>query len=388
MKKCERCGKPLTEFEMSFHREAGSPPAISSQCWSCSGAEKQFASGHTDKPHHRLEIFLCLLALAAIVALLSPLFPYWNETEIPASLNTYIYVAVAAYFVIGTLVTVIIRRRGGKKPKIQEWDPPLERYRHVYGPDTDIYTTTVNRKGDFVTTKETRMGGTTEDRWGAHASSGSSLVDGASDFYGKAISAGLNPILYLLGGGTFVVWALPYILIMLARDAKAKKHNRAVPKALQRAYRQCREKYGVAPLSYDDKAGFLVSRQNHNQTKKPTKNDGFLSHYQQADQQTEAKQTAPFFYTRKGGVSYMIVDYKREQNKNYGITFVLVADGSGELQKRIVVGNGFLPTDRNNWEHEWNEAGISLYAMKQLDWYERKMEKILKSMKKNSEIVG
>ena len=84
----------------------------------------------------------------------------------------------------------------------------------------------------------------------------------------------------------------------------------------------------------------------------------------------------------------MIVDYKREQGKSFGVTFLLVQEDGNRLRKRIVVGNGFLPTDPDNWEHEWNEAGVSTYAKQHLDWYERKMREIIKSGKKNSEIVG
>lgn len=383
IKKCEHCGKPLTEFETSFHQEAGSPSSISGKCWTCSGAEMQFMNGYTDKPHHRVEIFVCLLAVVLIAALLVPVLPYLAADELPAGLAFYPNVAVAVYFAIGVLVTLIIRRRGGKKPKIQEWDPPTTRYQHTYGPDTDIYTTTINRDGDFVTTKETRLGGSVDDRWGAHASSGSSFFDGVSKFYSKMFRLFLVPCLYLLAGGTFVFWVVPYILVMLVRDSIAQSHNRAVPGVLRRAYRHCRKVYGTPPISYDDKAGFLVSREKH-LTKKSEQKDSFLSHYQQA----AVDDSAPFFYTRKNGVSYMIVDYKREKNKNFGITFLLVEDGSGGLKKRIIVGDGFLPTDPSNWEHEWKEAGISLYAMQHLDWYEQKMEKILKSMKKNSEIVG
>ena len=95
MNKCERCGKPLTEFEVAFHREAESPPAVSGKCWVCSGAEMQFADGYVDKPHHRLEIFTCILAVALIVALFIPLLPYWNEPELPSHLSTYPYVPFA-----------------------------------------------------------------------------------------------------------------------------------------------------------------------------------------------------------------------------------------------------------------------------------------------------
>lgn len=383
IKKCDCCGKPLTEFETSFHQEANSPSAISEKCWSCSGAELQFMDGYTDKPHHRAEIFVCILAVALIAALLIPVFPYLNETTLPTELILYPYLLVVAYFIIGTLVAFFIRRRGGKKPKIQEWDPPITRYQNNYGPNTDIYTTRINRDGDFVTTKETRLGGSIDDKWGAHASSGSSALDGISNAYGKLFSFFISLCINLLIGVSFIFWVIPYILVMLVRDNIAQKHNKAVPKVLQRVYRRCRKAYGDAPISYDDKAGFLVSRENHRNKKAEEKNS-FLSHYQQSS----SDDSAPFFYTRKNDVSYMIIDYKRDQNKNFGVTFLLVAEDSDNLQKRIVVGNGFLPTAPNNWEHEWNEAGISLYAKQHLDWYEEKMKKILKSMKKNSEIVG
>lgn len=383
IKKCDRCGKPLIEFETSFHQEANSPASVSGKCWACSGGEMQFMDGYADKPHHRVEIFACILAVAFIFALLIPIFPYLNETNLPRGLEFYPYILVVVYFIIGTLTVFIIRRRGGKKPKIQEWDPPMTRYQNTYGPNTDIYTTKINRDGDFVTTKETRLGGSIEDRWGAHASSGSSVVDGVSNAYGKLLSAFLIPCFYLLAGGTFLFWVIPYILIMTVRDTNAKNSNKAVPKALQRAYRHCRAQFGDCPISYNDKAGFLVSRENH-RTKKAEQTNSFLAHYQQ----DSVDDSAPFFYTRKNGVSYMIVEYKREQNKNFGTTFLLVDDGNGTLQKRIVVGNGFVPTEPQNWEREWNEAGISTNAMKHLDWYEQKMKSIVKSLKKNSEIVG
>lgn len=375
IKKCERCGKPLTEFEIAFHQEAKSPATVSNKCWVCSGAELEFMDGYTDKPHHKVEIFACLSAIALIAVLFISLFSILGEMAVP--------VGVIAYFAIGTAVAMIIRRRGGKKPKIQEWDPPMTRYQNHYGPNTDIYTTKINRDGDFVTTKETRLGGSIEDKWGAHASSGSSIFDGISNFYGKMFGFFIPLCLYLLVGGTFIFWSIPYILIMLVRDSIANKRNQKIPEMLQHAYRHCRKVYGTAPISYNDKAGFLVSREKHH-TKKTEQKSGFLSNYQQAT----ADDSAPFFYTCQKGTSYMIVDYKREQNKNFGTTFLLVSDGRKELQKRIVVGDGYIPTDPQNWEHEWNEAGISLYAKKHLDWYEQKMRSILKSAKKNQEIVG
>ena len=383
MKRCERCSKPLAEFEVSFHKEANSPPAISGKCWICSGAEMQFMDGYTDKPHHRVEIFVCLLAIAVIVALCIPLFPYLNETKLPILLSIYFCIVAVAYFAIGALVTHFIYRRRGKKPKVQEWDPPMTRYQNNYGPNTDIYTTTVNRNGDFVTTKETRLGGSIDDRWSAHASSGSSALDGISNAYGNLIGYCFLACLYLLAGGFFAFWVLPYILIMTVRDKIAQDHNKDVPKELQRAYRHCRETYGTAPISYNDKVGYLVSREKH-QTKKAEKKNSFLSHYQQPT----VDDSAPFFYTRKDGVAYMIVEYKMVPNKNYGTAFLLVHDGGDSLQKRIVVGNGFLPTDARNWRAEWNEVGVSCDTMQRLDWYEQKMRSILKSLKKNSEIVG
>ena len=383
MKKCERCGKPLTEFEIAFHREASSPPAISGMCWSCSGGEQQFSKGYVDKPHHRVEILVCLLAIALIVGIFMPLLPYWNSYELPADLNNYLYVSVVCYSVVGIFVMLVIRRKKGNKPTLQEWDPPTTRYRNVYGPNTDIYTTKINRDGDFVTTKETRLGGRTDDLWGAHASTGSSAVDKMLDFYKKLLVVTLTPCLYLLGGVSFIFWVVPYILVVAVRDIYARGKCKNVPVGLQRAYRRCRKLYGDAPVTYDDKVGFLVSRENH-KAKKNGNSDSFLSHFQQA----EADESAPFFFTSKKGVSYMIVDYTRDPNKNYGTTFLLVYNGKGEIQKRIAVGNGFLPVDSGEWEHEWNVAGVSLHAKNHLDWYEQKMKKILKSPKRNREIVG
>ena len=383
IRKCNCCEKPLTEFEVSFHEKAGSPSEISGKCWVCSGAEMQFMNGYTDKPHHRLEIFVCLITVAIIFALCIPLLPYLNSYEIPAALEIYSYAIVLLYFALGTLATYIIRRNGGKKPEIREWDPPMTRYQHNYGPNTDIYTTKINRDGDFVTTKETRLGGSIDDKWSAHASTGSSMLDRASSFYSKIIFMFLVPCLYLLAGGAFIFWVIPYILIMLVRDHNAKGHNKAVPKTLQQAYRHCRETYGKAPISYNDKVGFLVSKENH-QAKRAEESNSFLSHYTSPQE----NDSAPFFYTRKNGVSYMIVDYKRPQNKNFGVTFLLVADNRDNLQKRIVVGDGFVPTDPEKWENDWSEMGISKFAMQHLDWYEEKMRKIMRGSKRNSEIVG
>lgn len=383
IKRCNRCGKPLTEFEVSFHEKAGSPSEISSQCWVCSGAELQFMDGYTDKPHHRLEIFVCLATIAILLALFSPLIPYLNEYELPVALQAYTYVLVILYFALGTLATYIIRRNGGKKPVIGEWDPPMTRYQNHYGPNTDIYTTKINRDGDFVTTKETRLGGSIEDKWSAHASSGSSVLDRASNFYSKLIFAFLMPCLYLFAGGTFLFWVIPYLLIVLVRDRHAKARNKVVPKSLQRAYRYCRRAYGKAPISYDDKVGFLVSKENH-KTQKAEQTGGFLSHYTAP----KADDSVPFFYTGKSGVSYMIVEYIRPQNKNFGITFLLVGDGRKKLQKRTVVGNGFVPADPEGWQAEWQELGVSQLTLQRLDQYEEKMKKIMRGSKKNSEIVG
>ena len=384
IKRCTSCGKPLTEFEVSFHDKAGSPSAISSKCWICSGAEEQFANGYTDKPNHRFEILMCILAVAALVALLIPVVPYLNSYDVPMLVELYSYALVVIYFAIGTFVFYLIRRKGGKKPEIREWDPPMTRYEHTYGPDTEIYKTTVNKDGDFVTTKETRLGGSVDDKWSAHApTTGSNIIDRGIDLYSKFFAIFITPCIYLLAGGTFIFWAIPYILIMSVRDKNAKSFNATVPKKLQQAYRRCRKDFGKSPISYDDKVGYLVSKAIY-QNKKAEQKNSFLSHYTGSEEDADA----PFFYTHKDDVSYMIVEYKRPENKNFGITFLLVDDGENDLQKRIVVGDGFLPTDPQNWQSDWKDLGVSQYTMTHLDWYEKKMRSIMRSFKKNSEIVG
>ncbi|MBQ8880181.1 MAG: hypothetical protein IJY69_05045 [Clostridia bacterium] len=83
----------------------------------------------------------------------------------------------------------------------------------------------------------------------------------------------------------------------------------------------------------------------------------------------------------------MVVEYKRANNKNFGTAFVLVENGK-ELEKRLVVGNGFIPTEPQNWLTEWNEAGVSAEVLDKLPKYEEKTKKIMNSSSRNSEIVG
>ena len=301
IRRCDRCGKPLTEFETTFHKEAGSPPAISEKCWICSGAEMHFMDGYTDKPHHRVEIFACIVAIALMVVAFLPLVPYLNQHSLPIILEIYSKAIFVLYVVLGVIVTRIIHRNYKKKPKIQEWDPPMNRYQNHYGPNTDIYTTKINRDGDFVTTKETRLGGSIEDKWGAHASSGSSTIDKISNFYGDFTFKFLTLMIYVLLGASFAFWALPYVLVMISRDKMAKQNTSDAPAELVKAYRHCRSLYGDPLVSYDDKAGYLVSRENHKVKKAETANS-FLAHYKQP----EADSSWPYFYTRKNGVAYMI----------------------------------------------------------------------------------
>ena len=42
MKRCSKCGKPLTEFEIKFHRNASSGSDLSSQCWNCIRGDELF----------------------------------------------------------------------------------------------------------------------------------------------------------------------------------------------------------------------------------------------------------------------------------------------------------------------------------------------------------
>ena len=327
---------------------------------------------------------MCILAVAALVALLIPVVPYLNSYDVPMLVELYSYALVVIYFAIGTFVFYLIRRKGGKKPEIREWDPPMTRYEHIYGPDTEIYKTTVNKDGDFVTTKETRLGGSIDDKWAAHAATtGSGIIDRAIDLYSKFFAIFITPCIYLLAGGTFIFWVIPYILIMSVRDKNAQSYNADIPKKLQQAYRRCRKDFGKSPISYDDKVGYLVSKAIY-QNKKAEQKNSFLSHYTDSKEDADA----PFFYTHKDGVSYMIVEYKHPEGKNFGITFLLVDDGENDMQKRIVVGDGFLPTDPQNWQSDWMDMGISQYAMQHLDWYEKKMRSIMRSLKKKSEIVG
>lgn len=381
--RCQCCGKPLNEFETSFHKEAASPSSISGKCWSCSGAEKQFKNGYVDKPNHRLEIFVCIIAIAIIIALFSPLVPYLNSYDTPEHLQNYPYLFGVGYVIVGLIATLIIRRDKNKKPTVQQWDPPMTRYEHIYGPDTDYYKTSVNAKGDYITTKETRYGGKVKDHWGHHSLPNSSFWDKIITFYAGIFAIGFAFCITMMIAVTFAFWVLPYIFVKLTRDKKAKKSNKSIPKQVKSAYRNCRKKYGVSPISYDDKVSFLISKENC-QSKKSERRNDFLSNFK-GDSTADP---IPFFYTRKKKVSYMIVDYKRASNKNFGVTFLLVDNGKNGIQKQIVVGNGFVPSSTSDWRSDWTDAGVSSYAMQHMEWYEQKMQKIMKSSKKNSDVAG
>lgn len=378
MKRCERCGKPLIEFEEKFHQRAESPASISEKCWICSGAELQFEGGYADKPHHLVEISVCLIGIVLLILLSLPVLPFLHEYEVPVFIQIYMYALVGVYIIITTAITIIIHCMWGKKPKVGRVDPPLQRFYESSGPNTDIYTTTVNRDGNFVTTKETRYGYSKEDMW--------STSDASDAPFSKVLwliwAVPMYIIIHMLIGGFFVMWVGPYILVMIVRDIIAYSHNQEIPARVRRVYRFCRKYYGESPLTYGDKAAFLIAREKHFAKKARSKN-GFASQFAQ-----ETDHGAPFYYIHKKGVSYMIVDYVEGERKSYFTTFVLVKKKNEDVKKRMIVGNGFVPSLYGDTEADWIEAGISEYALQHLEWYERKMDKILRSPKKFGKVVG
>ena len=80
----------------------------------------------------------------------------------------------------------------------------------------------------------------------------------------------------------------------------------------------------------------------------------------------------------------MIVDYK--EGKYVGMTFVLVKDKNGSIEKRIVVGNDFVDADSAEWEADWSALGVSSQTKFNMAWYEAKFSELLKDSRK--EILG
>ena len=137
------------------------------------------------------------------------------------------------------------------------------------------------------------------------------------------------------------------------------------------------------PLSYHDKVGFLVSREECKKAPAAPHRDKFLASFSQ-EAPTSAEKRLPFFFKRYGTEAYMIVDYK--EHNSFGATFVLVKDGNAPIEKRIVVADRFAESTDADWRTDWKELGASDATIGYMAWYENKLVELLKNPKK--EILG
>lgn len=383
MKKCDQCQKPLSQFEVIFHREANSPPAVSGKCWRCSRADQAFEKANLDKPNHKTEITVCILCLILSVALFLPLVPYLDQYTLPPLLQVHMYVALIGMIALGTLSTSVIFSRKKKKKDLLPMDPPEERYHNNPGTSHTSYVSKERYDGAIVTEKVTRYTGGVEDQWnwsGASTDSGNRIVKLYGDFCVGTIKA----CAYVFAGTVFLIWVIPYICVVLSKDQKSAKYRAKIPRELRRAYKIGKEKAKNSPLSYHHKVGFLVSRENCKKAKAKPKS--FLDNFSSAE--TSTGELHPFFYTRIKNISYMIVDYRHPTNKNYGISFVLVENRNGSFAKKMVIEDEFVDSNEQDWQSDWKESGASPNAYGNIRWYENKFRSILNSHKKSKEILG
>ena len=128
----------------------------------------------------------------------------------------------------------------------------------------------------------------------------------------------------------------------------------------------------------------MVSRENCKKAKVKPKR--FLDNF--ATDTDSPAERHPFFYKRIDGVSYMIVDYRCEKGRCYGVAFVLMESKDGHLSHRMVIGNEFADADENDWQNDWKANGSSPNAYGNIGWYEDQFHRILKSAKKSKEVLG
>ena len=185
-------------------------------------------------------------------------------------------------------------------------------------------------------------------------------------------------------GASFIFWAIPYLVYAILKNKMSEEKRAKIPADLQKAYKISLAASEKMPLTYHDKVGFLVSRENCKKAPASAsqKTDGFLSNFVKTEAAAPEKRL-PFFFKRYGKTAYMIVDYK--EGKDPGTTFVLVKKENAPIEKRIVVGHSFADTQSADWEADYSELGASA-ARYNMAWYEAKMTELLKNPKK--EILG
>lgn len=379
MQHCSDCYKPLTEFEVSFHQKAKSPPEMSNKCWKCSGASQIFDKARFGKKNHTIETIICIAYYAVIIGIFAPLWPYMNMTfeEVPnLSIEISIIVAEVLFFVlsIASTISIFCLRKGSKIHKPAPLDPQEEHYRNVYGLNTTEYVSKERYDGAIVTEKVTHIGGETKDQW---------INDGQPLSFTAFLITPFGWALAVLIFGTFFFWAIPYVIIVSIRDSVIRKRRLQIPRDLSVAYLECCKNEKISKLSFHDKVGFLKSREKC--ALQATKPKDFIDYY------TSSKSSVasiPFWYRKYGNEDYMIVDYHCEICEKFGVAFVLVRNEGGDINKKMVVGNEFVATNEKNWFSDWVLSGANKQIIENIEWYEAKFVDILNDPERNNTISG
>ena len=382
MKKCETCGRPLSDFEVRFHSEAGSPSSVSEKCFDCSKASEAFEGADIENKGHKKQISFCVIGILLCIAVFLPLFPYLNSYELPLLMELYSGAAVVLCVLIGAVAfhPTFQRFLSRHKESGLRTDPPVERYGTCYSPVKTSYEIKEKYDGVFTVNKLTSGGASQVDRW-EWRSTGNEKIDGIAGAYGSLIEKIIYIMAYAFFGASFIFWVLPYIAYAIYKDRKSAAIRANIPEGLQKAYAVSHAAAKPMPLTYHDKVGFLISREGCKKAPAAPAGNAFLKNFKE-----EEKKAArlPFFFKRYGNTAYMIVDYK--ECGLVGVTFVLVKEGKMPIEKRVVVARRFADTDPAAWESEWTALGVSSQVKYNMAWYEEKMTALLKDSRK--EILG
>ena len=75
-------------------------------------------------------------------------------------------------------------------------------------------------------------------------------------------------------------------------------------------------------------------------------------------------------------VSCMIVEYKYERYKNYGICFLLLKNSQGKIEKKMSIGESFVYSEECEWNNDWLSAGANPDTINNIEEYQKLLQRL------------
>lgn len=325
MKRCSKCGKPLTEFEIKFHRNASSGSDLSSQCWNCIRGDELFGR-YKDRS---LQIKTCLLGLLffGLLALIGE------------NANAIIFSII--FILMGIVPTIAILFHRSTHHDYR--DPAEQHYSYDYSESTH-YESTFKDDGTIITEKITSTDSSSTNNWRK-----------------KGIFKKLFLGYFMVP--TFVFWAIPYIVYAIYSSKIIKP---GIPSNLRGAYIKTQNEYVKVPIDFSKKVSFLQKRESSLKVQRQRMRENpLLGVYNNASPSS----SAPYIFFTDKDDSYMIIDYHYSYS-GYGVCFLLVQRGRGIIKPQMYIGNSYVLLDENDdWKSIWKREGSSEEVIANIDSY-------------------